>query len=136
MHLDVGINKFKCSTLSELMMIAETGANDILLAYPLTRSVLPTLLNLIQQWPTKTISVLVDNLASARQLGCLASTNNLELTVFVDIDNGMERTGIKPGDEAFNLYVYLEHIPMEWFVSLLIGKSQSCGIIMLIVIRV
>ncbi|MFC1634303.1 D-TA family PLP-dependent enzyme [Planctomycetota bacterium] len=108
MHLDAGIDKFKCSTLSELMMIAEAGGNDILLAYPLTSSVFPTLLNVIQRWPTKTISVLVDNLASAKQFDSLASTNNLELPVFVDINNGMERTGIKPGDEAFDLYKYLE----------------------------
>jgi D-serine deaminase-like pyridoxal phosphate-dependent protein len=108
MHLDTGIDKFKCSTLSELMMIAEAGVNDILLAYPLTSSVFPTLLNIIQRWPTKTISVLVDNFTSAKQLENLASNNNLELPVFVDINNGMERTGIKPGDEAFNLYTYLE----------------------------
>jgi len=108
MHLDAGVDKFKCSTLSELMMIAEAGANDILLAYPLTSSVFPALLDLIQRWPAKTISVLVDNFASAKQLDCLASTDNLRLPVFVDIDNGMERTGIKPGDEAFDLYSYLE----------------------------
>lgn len=108
MHLDAGIDKFKCSTLIELMMIVEAGANDILLAYPLTSSVFPTLLNIIQRWPTKTISVLVDNFTSAKQLENVASTNNVKLPVFVDIDNGMERTGIKPGDEAFNLYTYLE----------------------------
>jgi D-serine deaminase-like pyridoxal phosphate-dependent protein len=108
MHLDAGIDKFKCSTLSEVMMVAEAGADDILLAYPLTSSACPVLLDLIQRWPTKTVSVLVDNFTSAKQLDSLASTNNLELPVFVDIDNGMERTGIKPGDEAYNLYIYLE----------------------------
>ncbi|MHC4494433.1 MAG: D-TA family PLP-dependent enzyme [Planctomycetota bacterium] len=108
MHLDAGIDKFKCSTLSEVMMVAEAGANDILLAYPLTGSAFPALSSLLQRWPAKTISVLVDNLASAKQLDSLARTNNLELPVFVDIDNGMERTGIKPDDEAFGLYTYLE----------------------------
>jgi D-serine deaminase-like pyridoxal phosphate-dependent protein len=107
MHLDAGIDKFKCSTLSELMMIAEAGADDILLAYPLTSPAFPTLLDFIRRWPAKTISVLADNLASARQLDFMASANDLELPVFVDIDNGMERTGIKPGDEAFNLYKFL-----------------------------
>lgn len=108
MHLNGGVNKFKCSTLAELIMTAEAGADDILLAYPLTHSALPTLLQCLRRWPTKTISVMVDNLVSAQLLADFAETNDLELPVFVDINNGMERTGIKPGEEACNLYSFLE----------------------------
>jgi len=108
MHLDAGVKKFKCSTLSELLMCAEAGADDILLAYPLTNSVLPALLRCIQRWASKTISLMVDNLSSALLLAAFAERCDLALPVFVDIDNGMGRTGVEPGDEACELYTYLE----------------------------
>jgi D-serine deaminase-like pyridoxal phosphate-dependent protein len=111
MHLDLGIWKFKCSTLSELKMTADAGASDILLAYPVAGPAQAALFDLMRIHPGKSISVLVDNLATTRELEKQAKRNKLVLAVYVDLDTGMERTGIKPGEEAIELYTYIADSP-------------------------
>ncbi len=111
MHLAQGINKFKCATLAEVKMVAEAGARDVLLAYPLVGPEYQYFFEFVKQWPEKTFSVVVDNLASAKLLAAKAEENSTHLATYIDIDNGMERTGIKPGKAAFELYAYLDNSP-------------------------
>lgn len=107
MQLEAGITKFKCSTLAELKMTAEVGAKDILLAYPLMKPAFAEFHKLVKQWPEIKISLITDNKFSLELLENFANENNLRLPVFVDIDNGMHRTGIAPNDEALALYKML-----------------------------
>lgn len=111
MHLAQGIDKFKCATLVETKMVVEAGARDVLLAYPLVGPEYQYLFELVKQWPNKTFSVVVDNLVSAKLLAAKAEENNTYLATYIDIDNGMERTGIKPGKAAFELYDFLNKSP-------------------------
>jgi D-serine deaminase-like pyridoxal phosphate-dependent protein len=47
---------------------------------------------------------LIDNLTSAEQTSEIALNHNLLMEVFIDLNVGMNRTGIKPGKEAVQLY--------------------------------
>lgn len=94
--LDAGISKFKCATIAEAEMLATTGARDVLLAYQPTGPKVERLAGLIKQFPQTRFSCLVDNPDIATQLDEVAGKKNLTYTVFIDLNVGMNRTGIAP----------------------------------------
>ena len=102
LQLQQGITRFKCATLSEVEMAASAGAKDILLAYPLLGPALGMWFDLAGQYPECRLSVTVDSETALNTLAGLAHDKGRRVDIFVDLDNGMHRTGINPGD-ALNL---------------------------------
>lgn len=97
MMLDRGIRKFKCATIPEAEVLAGEGAPDVLLAYQPVGPKALRLLNLVQRFPNTLFSCLVDNAATAKELSnCFA--DRAVANVFIDLNVGMNRTGIAPGD--------------------------------------
>jgi D-serine deaminase-like pyridoxal phosphate-dependent protein len=91
-----GIKKFKCATLNEVEMVAGNGGIDILLAYPLLGPGVRQMFHIMERFPKTKLSVTVDSLSACRQLCDQASERGKNVNVFVDLDNGMHRTGIEP----------------------------------------
>jgi D-serine deaminase-like pyridoxal phosphate-dependent protein len=112
MQMDAGINRFKCATVREAAMLAETGAKDILIAYPLYAPAINQLIKLIFRYPDVQFSMLIDNPVQMQIADQLAEINAVRVHVFLDLDVGMERTGIKPGPEALDLCISL--VNSEW----------------------
>lgn len=104
MLLDEGIRKFKCATIAEAELVAMCGAPDVLLAYQPVGPKVERLMQLIQQYPATQFSCLVDHPVPAKAIAAAAQRLALHLPVFVDINPGMNRTGILPGIEALDLY--------------------------------
>ncbi len=102
--MDEGIQKFKCATIAEAEMLAQCNVPDVLLAYQPTRPKFLRLINLIKHYPATKFSCLVDNLQSAELFSTIAVTHNLVLKIYIDLNVGMNRTGIKPGHDAIELY--------------------------------
>lgn len=94
LQLEAGIHRFKCATIAEAEMLTTSGAKNILLAYQLNRPKAVRFLQLTKQYPDTHFSSLVDNMESALMLNALFSKNHQTTTVYIDIDNGMHRTGI------------------------------------------
>ncbi len=99
-----GINKFKCATIAEAEMLGMCKAGDVLLAYPVFGPKVQRLIAVMKQYPETRFSCLIDNLTSAHQVAEIALTHNIELEVFIDLNIGMNRTGILPGEKAIQLY--------------------------------
>jgi D-serine deaminase-like pyridoxal phosphate-dependent protein len=99
-----GIHKFKCATISEAEMVAACGADDILLAMQPVGPNIERFFNLKRQFRTANISCIADSEMVIRKLSAAASGNNLECGIWLDINNGMNRTGITPGEGAMKLY--------------------------------
>lgn len=110
MQLDAGISQFKCATIAEAEMLAETGAKNILLAYQLHKPKAVRFLTLIKKYPGIAFASLVDNFESAKMLSGLFTKENLTAEVYIDVDSGMHRTGIKPDQKLFELYVQLNQL--------------------------
>ncbi len=108
LQVSLGIRKFKCATLSEVEMTAENGGDDILLAYPLAGPSIPYFLKIAAQFPNKTFAVTVDSLPAADQLNRAAIQEGKTVGVFVDLDNGMHRTGIAP-EQADELISFIQN---------------------------
>lgn len=111
MMVDAGITKFKCATIPEAETLAETGAKDILLAYQPVAPRLRRLISLIKEYPAINFACLVDNKASAQIISDACSKENIKLPVYLDLDLGMHRTGIDPGEQAVELYAFCATLP-------------------------
>ncbi|WP_121355658.1 D-TA family PLP-dependent enzyme [Flavisolibacter nicotianae] len=102
--LDAGITKFKCATIAEAEMLGVVGAPDVLLAYQPVGPKVNRFLDLINRYSTTRFSCLVDNLDAARSLSRIAIERKLNLAVYIDLNVGMNRTGLLPGEEAITLF--------------------------------
>ena len=89
-----GLYKFKCATIAEAELLGNCGATDVLLAYQPVGTNIERLMQLIARFPKTSFSCLVDTIDVAKQLHQCASKNQLILTVFIDVNVGMNRTGI------------------------------------------
>lgn len=105
--LQAGIQQFKCSTIAEAEMLAQQGVPDVLLAYQPVGPKIDRFLQLMQVYPDTRFSCLVDNAISAEALLEKATTLRLSISVYLDLDVGMHRTGMKPDDSAVDLFLSL-----------------------------
>jgi D-threonine aldolase len=112
-----GITKFKCATIAEAEMLAIIQAEDVLLAYQPVGPKADRFLSLIKKYPHTKFSCLVDNFAAAQQLSRLFSENVTTLPVFIDLNTGMNRSGIKPSD-AFALVEQLQTLKIIYIKGL------------------
>lgn len=104
LQLDAGITKFKCATIAEAEMLGRCAAPDVLLAYPLYGPKLTRFLALVARFRQTKFSVIVDNEGAAIALSGAASAAGETIDTYIDLDVGMGRTGIQPGDDALALY--------------------------------
>jgi D-serine deaminase-like pyridoxal phosphate-dependent protein len=116
MMLLAGIRKFKCATIAEAEMLGLCEAPDVLLAYQPVGPNIERLFALRKQYPGTEFSCLVDNVESANALSAiwLAQEAGQEqaklLKVYIDINVGMNRTGIDPG-KVIDLYSAVFSLP-------------------------
>lgn len=105
MQMERGIEKFKCATLAELRMLIDAEAKDILVAMQPVGPALNGLVRLAADRPDCRIATLVDNEGTLRALEAAAGRKTMNrLGAYLDINNGMNRTGIAPGEAALQLY--------------------------------
>ena len=112
LQMNQGINKFKCATIAEVEMVAGCGANDILLAMQPVGPNPERFFRLKQAFPEVIISCIADDEGVIKLLSDMAVRWNIETTVWLDINNGMNRTGITPGEKAGDLYKLILSSPM------------------------
>ncbi len=102
--MDAGIHKFKCATIAEAEMLADANAPDVLLAYQPVGAKLQRFISLIKTYPDTEFACLVDNIESAESIASAAVLNYISIPVYIDLNVGMNRTGIQPGEQAIELY--------------------------------
>ena len=92
--MDAGVSKFKCATLTEARLLGEVGALDVIVAYPLVGWQLNRFLQLCEEFPNTTYRLIVDSLAAVEYLNQLMEDKFSLQEVLVDINLGMNRTGV------------------------------------------
>ena len=88
------IKKVKCATIAEAELAAIHEIPDILLAYQPVGLKKERWIELIKKYPNSAFSTIVDNLESAIALDKIARKNKLKIMVYLDLNTGMNRTGI------------------------------------------
>jgi D-serine deaminase-like pyridoxal phosphate-dependent protein len=104
LQMDQGIYKFKCATIAEAELLATCKVKDILLAMQPVGNNITRFFELINQFPDSNFSTIVDNYQTVNAISQLAYAKKLKISVWMDINNGMNRTGIQPGRKAVELY--------------------------------
>lgn len=94
--LEAGFEKFKCATIAEAEMLAMCKAPDVLLAYQPVGPNIQRMLALQKQFQATNFSCLVDNLETARELAAAFASTGETASVYIDLNVGMNRTGIRP----------------------------------------
>lgn len=112
LQMNHGIYKFKCATISETEMVARCGVTDILLAMQPVGPNLGRFFQLKQEFRGTKISCIADSEEVIIQLSDMALRTGLETHVWLDINNGMNRTGISPGEKAARLFKKIIDSPM------------------------
>ncbi|MGR3812091.1 alanine racemase [Jiulongibacter sp. NS-SX5] len=87
------IKRFKAATLVEAELAAKAGANSVLLAHQPVGPKIEKLSLLIEKYPNTQFSCIIDNQSTARLLNQIENKPE----VYIDINSGMDRSGIKPG---------------------------------------
>ena len=111
MELEFGITKHKCATIAEAEMLAEAGARDILLAYNIVGANIARVAEFLKQYPEVEFAVTADHPQPVEQLSSHLSAAGLTVGVMLDVDAGMHRTGIAPGEAAIELYRQIANSP-------------------------
>jgi D-threonine aldolase len=108
--MEAGIKKFKAATIAESEMLAMIKAPDVLLAYPPTIPKIKRLIRLMQKYPDTQFSCLVDNAKTAIAISDLFTSANMAAGIFIDLNLGMNRTGVRP-ENAISLFEKLHSLP-------------------------
>jgi D-serine deaminase-like pyridoxal phosphate-dependent protein len=84
-----GISNFKCATTLELLTVCETGARDVVVAYPCLGARARRIQQIASIFPDVRISVLLENESD------VDVWRGTRVGAFVDVNPGMNRTGIE-----------------------------------------
>jgi D-serine deaminase-like pyridoxal phosphate-dependent protein len=122
--MDAGISKFKCATIAEAELLAMTGAIDVLLAHQPVGPRMERLQQLCIQYPQTVFSTITDNLDAAKQMGEVFAKQAQSMGVYIDINVGMNRTGIAPDETALALYEGLMQVKGIHFMGLHVYDGQ------------
>jgi D-serine deaminase-like pyridoxal phosphate-dependent protein len=106
-----GIRQHKCATLAEAELLAQCGAPDVLIAYPLVGPNCQRLAHLLRTYPQCRFTTLVDHPQAAQALSAVLSAAGLSVEVLLDLDVGQQRTGVPPGPAAVALYEQVARLP-------------------------
>lgn len=106
----LGVTKHKAATFAEAQMLAGAGARDVFLAYNLVGPNIDRAISFVEQYPELTFSVTADCPAQIDALGAAFAHAGYTIDVLVDIDTGLNRTGVSPGRLAANLYEQIDRI--------------------------
>lgn len=111
MQLDQGIQKFKCATIAEAELLAICKAPDILLAMQPVGANGKRFFDLMDTYPESKFSALVDHTDTLNALSKMAKSKEVVVSLWMDINCGMNRTGILPDENAIVLYRRMDADP-------------------------
>jgi D-serine deaminase-like pyridoxal phosphate-dependent protein len=111
MELELGITKHKCATIAEAEMLADAGVKDILLAYNVVGANVARCVEFVQKFPGVNFMVTADHEKPIAALSAAMQQAGAKIGVALDINIGMNRTGVAPGERAKALYKQLATSP-------------------------
>jgi D-serine deaminase-like pyridoxal phosphate-dependent protein len=111
LELEMGIQKHKCATFAEAEMLADCGVRDIFLAYNMVGPSIQRARKFLLKFPEVRFAVTADDMQMISELSEALAADKLTITVLLDIDPGLHRTGVLPGEQAIELYQRIAESP-------------------------
>jgi D-serine deaminase-like pyridoxal phosphate-dependent protein len=115
-----------CAKLGEAEVMAAAGIPDILIASQVVGKTKATrLANLCHH---ADVMVAVDSLENARQLSEAAQQAGVSIRVVVEVNTGMDRCGVQPGESALTLAKQIDALPGLRFSGVMGWEGHTVGI--------
>jgi D-serine deaminase-like pyridoxal phosphate-dependent protein len=103
--IEAGITSYKVATLKEAEVVADAGARHIILAYPLAHPAkVRRLRSLVERHPGLELRSIASRCEHLELLAAAARACGVSIGVYIDLDTGMHRTGVAPGNEGARFY--------------------------------
>jgi D-serine deaminase-like pyridoxal phosphate-dependent protein len=116
--ISLGITNFKASTIAEAEMAAREGASSVLIAHQLVGPKIQRFANLCIQFPKTEFTTIVDNNLTLKNLHTEAQKKDISISFYIDINNGMNRTGIEIGPDLHILINQVKEFKNLYFKGL------------------
>lgn len=108
-QLAAGAVGIGCAKLGEAEVMAAAGINDILIGNQIIGvAKIERLINLARNTD---VIVAVDNRQNVDQLSTTAAAKGVKIRIIVELDVGLHRCGVKPGEAALSLAKYVDTAP-------------------------
>ena len=121
--LEAGAVGLTCAKLGEAEVMAAAGIGDLLVANQIVGpQKIARLVNLRRH---ADVAVAVDSLENAEALDRAASAKGVQLRVVIEVDVGMQRAGVAPGEAAVLLARQLAALPGLRFAGLMTWESPA-----------
>ncbi|WP_029423055.1 alanine racemase [Alicyclobacillus macrosporangiidus] len=130
MQLEAGAIGLTCAKISEAEIMAETGADDILIAFPVVGDIqIERIMNLSKRIK---LTIAFDSYFGAAKLNAAASKHGLTVPLYMIIDTGNSRDGVLPGETALQLAREIESLSHVKLVGIMtheghVGKARDLG---------
>jgi D-serine deaminase-like pyridoxal phosphate-dependent protein len=111
-----GVKKFLCAKLNEAEVLAEAGFTDLFIANQIVGPIKVERLSRLAQ--RAQVRVCVDDAANVAELSRACQEHGCTLSVLVEVDIGMGRCGVEPGEPALALAQLIQGSPGLKFAGL------------------
>jgi D-serine deaminase-like pyridoxal phosphate-dependent protein len=112
----IGVKNFLCAKLNEAEVLAQAGLTDLFIANQIVGSIkIKRLVDLARRGE---VSVCVDDPQNIDDLSRAAQAAGVTIGVLVEVDVGMERCGVEPGEPALQLVRKTQNLPGLRFLGL------------------
>jgi D-serine deaminase-like pyridoxal phosphate-dependent protein len=111
-----GLRHFLCAKLNEAEVLADAGLHDIFIANQIIGDA--KLKRLAELASRADVSVCVDDADNIHQMSRAASQRGVRIGVLVEVNIGMNRCGVEPGEQALELARRIHASPGLHFVGL------------------
>ena len=115
-----------CATIREAEAMAESGVKDILIANEMVGE--RKISRLAQLCRLADVKVIVDNAENVRALSMAALRHGARIGVLVDVNTGMNRTGLLPGPAVLRLAQAVDHSEGLRFLGLMTWEGHTLAI--------
>ncbi|HEV7279068.1 MAG TPA: D-TA family PLP-dependent enzyme [Pirellulaceae bacterium] len=105
LYVERGVTAHKAATIAECEALADAGAGDVLLAYPLVGPNAGRMLDLMERHPGVRFSALIDSAENLAHLKRVAKRRGTRFNLFLDVETGLGRTGAPLDERGAELYI-------------------------------
>jgi D-serine deaminase-like pyridoxal phosphate-dependent protein len=125
-QLEEGSTGITCQKLSEAEVMARAGIRDILIANQIVSK--KKIRRLVELAKDNAITVAVDSSQNVEDLSEAAAENRVMIGVLVEVDIGMNRCGVPPGEPAFGLALKVKRHKSLRFMGLMGYEGHTVSI--------
>ena len=125
MEIEAGALGITCAKLGEAEVMGEAGIGDILIANQVVGAQKAERLALLLD--RADVMVAVDSIENGEELSAAAHARGKRLRVIVEVDNGMQRAGVPPGEATVELARRLSALPGLRFCGVMAWEAHCLG---------